>query len=121
MIRLTIQSPDEEIESVAALANLAVNDDNEVAIDWVVWPILDCARSRNSELVSQACRALRNLSVCSNNRKIILQNDGVDLLEELANNKDDRIRAQAGEALTNLGFTTTGGRGAVCVVINFFR
>ena len=77
-----------KVESVAALANLAVNDDNEVAIGDLggLAPILDCARSRNSELISQACRALRNLSVCSNNRKIILQNDGVDLLEELANN-----------------------------------
>ena len=69
-------------------------------------PILDCARSRNQELVSQACRALRNLSVCSNNRKIILENDGVDLLEQLANSSHDRIRAQAERALTNLGFQT---------------
>eukprot|EP00942_MAST-04A_sp_MAST-4A-sp1_P008075 g8075.t1 len=75
LIRLTIESPEAvRVESVAALANLAVNDDNEIAI------------------VSQACRALRNLSVCSNNRKIILENDGVDLLEQLANSSHDRIR-----------------------------
>ena len=54
-----------QIEAVAALANLAVNDENEVSIgEKGALPfIVDCMRSHNVELLAQASRALRNLSV----------------------------------------------------------
>ena len=54
-----------QIEAVAALANLAVNDENEVSIgEKGALPfIVDCMKSHNVELLAQASRALRNLSV----------------------------------------------------------
>ena len=87
------------------ILNLAVNDDNEVSIgeDGGLQPILKCASSRNSELQAQACRALRNLSVCGHNKEIILSMNGDALLETLTNSNNDRIRSQATRALNNLG------------------
>jgi hypothetical protein len=57
-----------QVEAIAALANLAVNDNNEVEIarSGGLQPILQGAQTENMELQSQAARALRNLSV---NRK----------------------------------------------------
>jgi HEAT repeat protein len=66
------------VEAVAALANLAVNDQNEVEIARAggLEPILQGARSDHEELQSQAARALRNLSV---NRASLLHNRHVRL------------------------------------------
>ncbi len=54
-----------QIEAIAALANLAVNDANEIAIGRKggLYPIITGAKSRIPELQAQSARALRNLSV----------------------------------------------------------
>ena len=54
-----------KVEAIAALANLAVNDENEVQIaeSGGLKPIMEAAHSSDSELVAQCARAMRNLSV----------------------------------------------------------
>jgi Armadillo/beta-catenin-like repeat len=93
------------VEAVAALANLAVNDDNELAIVAAggLTPILAGAQGSSPELQSQCARALRNLSVHSSNKARILDLGGVDTLRKLADSKVDRIHQQASRALVNLG------------------
>ena len=111
VLRIPIRIEDDDgvrylqVEAVAALANLAVNDDNEIAIAELggLPPIISCAGSRNVELQAQSSRALRNLSVCPQNKEIIHSNDGVQVLEHLAMSSNDRVAAQARRALVNLG------------------
>jgi hypothetical protein len=94
-----------QIEAVAALANLAVNDENEVSIgEKGALPfIVDCMRSHNIELLAQASRALRNLSVDVSNKDIIFSCGGFELLQSLSESRHERIASQARRALVNLG------------------
>ena len=55
------------------------------------------------ELLAQASRALRNLSVDSANKDIIFSCGGYELLQDLSESRHERIAAQARRALVNLG------------------
>jgi hypothetical protein len=93
------------VEAIAALANLAVDDTNEVDIARLggLEPILDGASSSHLDLQSQSARALRNLSVHPDNKIAIRKLNGVQTLRELVRStEDDRIRMQASRALSNL-------------------
>ena len=94
-----------QVEAIAALANLAVNDANERTIAELggIPPIIECARGSASELCAQAARALRNLSVLEANKEIIMECGGHEILSKLAYSDDDRISQQATRAMANLG------------------
>lgn len=112
---------------------LAPTDDNEKEIAKLggLEPIIAAAGSTTKELQSQAARALRNLSVdgtqacqarhsvppppltnttplslhvaTGDNKKLIIELNGVEVLKALASSSSDRIKQQATRALTNLG------------------
>lgn len=103
-----------QTEAVAALANLAVDDDAELRIaaeggvDAVVRagaaaaPLADAGDELALELLAQACRALRNLSVASTNKELVRECGGVALLHACALSRSARVRQQAQLALANL-------------------
>ncbi|KAF1791308.1 Armadillo-type fold [Phytophthora cactorum] len=94
------------VEAIAALANLAVNDANEVEIarKGGLKPIIDGAHSESVELQSQVARALRNLSVNRTGKQASDRGAGrVEALQSLVRSTNDRICQQATRALVNLG------------------
>ena len=97
-----------QIETIAALANLAVNDDNEETIgrQGGLPHILEAAASQHEELMSQASRALRNLSVNPKNRDILRDIGAIPVLEDMINVPNMKIRSQALRALQNLNGET---------------
>ena len=97
-------------QAIAALANLAVNDSNEMLIAQLggLEPILNAADTSNMDLQSQSARALRNLSVNPTNQAKIRDLNGIPILEKLSS-RERRISQQANRALVNLGFDHGGG------------
>lgn len=93
-----------EIEAIAALANLAVNDVNEVEIGKLggIEPIIEVCKKPNLDLQSQAARALRNLSVNKENQKKIISLGGVETLKSLLSSTNEKVMQQAKRALSNL-------------------
>ena len=90
---------------MAALANLAVNDANEVQIarDGGLRPILEGAESPSTDLQAQAARALRNLSVNPANQVKLVDLGGVPILQALTRSSNSRTSQQAARALANMG------------------
>ena len=97
-------------QAIAALANLAVNDSNEMLIAQLggLEPILNAADTSNMDLQSQSARALRNLSVNPANQAKIRDLNGIPILEKLVKSENERISQQANRALVNLGFDHGG-------------
>jgi hypothetical protein len=111
-----------KIEAVAALANLAVNDVNEVeieqagGIDSIIAALVLAmeyvethvtARDREyynaEELIAQCARSLRNLSVNAANKTVIIDAGATPLLQKLTRFSNERIVLQSNKALQNLG------------------
>lgn len=110
------------IEAVAALANLAVNDQNEIEIEacngirTIVAALRASLEFSNSfsgardrefnnveELTAQCARALRNLSVNARNKKIMVDMEVIADLQHLLRHSNERIAQQSKKALANLG------------------
>jgi len=111
-----------KIEAVAALANLAVNDVNEVEIEQaggivsIIAALVSAmgyvethvtARDREyynaEELIAQCARSLRNLSVNAANKTVIIDAGATPLLQKLTRFSNERIVLQSNKALQNLG------------------
>ena len=99
------------VEAVAALANLSVDDENELAIGrdlGGVRVLVATARdARDDELLCQCARALRNLSVHRDNQALLREHGGLELLQSLRASPIDRVRQQVAVAIANL---EKGGR-----------
>ena len=83
---------------MAALANLAVSDSNEIEIAKLggLEAIIAGAKSVNPDLQAQCARALRNLSVSPQNKLLIQGLGGVDVLRVLAKSSVQKINTQLG-------------------------
>lgn len=118
-----------KIEAIAALANLAVNDLNEIEISSAdgirvilnalmqAVEIIDASsgpRDREcvnaEELLAQCARALRNLSVNSSNKKLMLELGAIQPLRSLQKHSNERIAQQSRKALMNLGCSPPSSR-----------
>lgn len=94
------------IEAIAAIANLAIDDSNERALvaAGAITTILDCLRPTlptDIDFLTQIARALRNLTHNIESAVILRAAGGIALLEKLAKNSSERVRAQAVAALAN--------------------
>ena len=95
------------IEAIAAIANLAIDDSNERALvaAGAVKAILDCLRPTlptDIDFLTQIARALRNLTHNNDSVVVVRAENGEALLEKLAENSNERLRAQAVAALSNM-------------------
>eukprot|EP00948_MAST-09A_sp_MAST-9A-sp1_P002024 g2024.t1 len=104
-----LQETDNEsviIETVAALANLAVDDNNEFMIGQsdATKCILKYTTKyfNNVEIVGQCSRALRNLSVNKENRQRLKELGAINILTKMADLPDQKTKAQALRALNNI-------------------
>ena len=94
-----------QVEAIAALANLAVDDAAErlIADAGGISPVVTAAtRSSDAELLAQVARCLRNLSVAPPNKALIRDAGGVQLLTRLQAHASQRVAGQATKALLNL-------------------
>jgi hypothetical protein len=103
-----------QVEAVAAIANLSVDDENEKAIAQVhnALPVIlrAAASERDEDLTAQCARALRNLSCCSENVELLKSLGAEQLLAKLAGSStSEKTRAQAQRALSNIAAGHAGG------------
>jgi len=131
LVRLTEASVSTtvKIEAVAALANLAVNDQNEVEIEACngIRTIVAALRTScdftdsfsgvrdrefnyTEELIAQCARALRNMSVNERNKKIMIDLGVADDLQRVLRHSNERISQQAKKAIANIGLTPRVGK-----------
>lgn len=102
---LTAPQPKTRIEAIAAVANLAVDDANEAAFvkAGVIKAVLEgLAGVTDHDQLTQSLRALRNLTSASAHAAVLRDLGSVPLLESLAKHSNERVRAQAAAALSNI-------------------
>ena len=127
LVRLTMAGvpTTAKVEAVAALANLAVNDLNEVEIEAAdgirtivtalqasvefvesYTGVRDREFNHVEELLAQCTRALRNLSVSPRNKKVMIELGAMPYLQRLLRHSNERIAQQTRKALSNLGHSS---------------
>ncbi len=88
-----------QTEALAAIANLSVDDTNEILIGETFHGIKTIltilCESLDEEVLAQGVRAIRNLSINIRNKDLIKKYNGIAILTNLTLSTCDRIRNQA--------------------------
>ncbi|OBT77416.1 vacuolar protein 8 [Pseudogymnoascus sp. 05NY08] len=126
-ILFLLQSPDIEVQRAAsaALGNLAVNNENKVAIVLLggLTPLIRQMMSPNVEVQCNAVGCITNLATHEDNKAKIARSGALGPLTRLAKSKDMRVQRNATGALLNMTHSDENRQqlvnaGAIPVLVN---